>query len=66
MIQITKKQKPSNRGELEITDVNKEYLNNQKLRMVKMGRGFTWLDTGSQETLLEASQFVQTLEKRQE
>ena len=65
VIEITKKQKPSDRGELEITDVNKEYLNNQKLRMVKMGRGFTWLDTGSQETLLEASQFVQTLEKRQ-
>tara|TARA_Y100000816_G_scaffold287275_1_gene269700 strand:- start:910 stop:1797 length:888 start_codon:yes stop_codon:yes gene_type:complete len=65
VIKITKKQKPSDRGELEITDVNKEYLNNQKLRMVKMGRGFTWLDTGSQETLLEASQFVQTLEKRQ-
>ncbi len=65
VIEITKKQKPSDRGELEITDVNQEYLNNKKLRMVKMGRGFTWLDTGSQETLLEASQFVQTLEKRQ-
>ena len=57
MIEITKKQKPSDRGELEITDVNKEYLNNQKLRMVKMGRGFTWLDTGSQTCLKHLSSY---------
>ena len=60
-----KVQKPSDRGELEITDVNKIYLSNQKLRVEKMGRGFAWFDTGTQDSLTEASQFVQTLEKRQ-
>ena len=65
VIEIAKNQKPSPRGELEITDINKEYLTNQKLSVKKMGRGFAWLDTGTQDSLLEASQFVQTLEKRQ-
>ncbi len=65
VIEVTKTQKPSARGELEITDVNRTYLNNKKLSVRKMSRGFAWLDTGTQDSLLEAAQFVRTLDKRQ-
>ncbi|MDC1032325.1 glucose-1-phosphate thymidylyltransferase RfbA [Candidatus Marinimicrobia bacterium] len=65
VIAVAKNQKPSNRGELEITDTNKYYLNSNRLTVKQMGRGYTWLDTGTHDSLLEASQFVQTLEKRQ-
>lgn len=65
VIEISKKIKPSNRGELEISSVNQIYLNELKLHIEKLGSGFTWLDTGTHESLLEASQFIQTIEKRQ-
>lgn len=57
--------RPSSRGELEITDINRVYLNQGQLKVNIMGRGMTWLDTGTHDTLLEASQFVATIEKRQ-
>ena len=65
VIEITKKIKPSGRGELEISDVNQTYLKQGNLNIESLGRGYTWLDTGTHESLLEASQFIQTLEKRQ-
>ena len=64
-IDIAKTLKPSKRGELEITDVNKEYLNQKKLDCNILERGFAWLDTGTHNNLLEASEFVSTIQKRQ-
>jgi glucose-1-phosphate thymidylyltransferase len=65
VVNMAKSLKPSNRGELEITDLNRLYLNQNQLHVEVMGRGYAWLDTGTHESLLEASQFIATLEKRQ-
>jgi len=65
VINISKNLKPSDRGELEITDVNKEYLNRKQLRVEKIGRGIAWLDTGTPEALLQASNFFGVIEDRQ-
>ena len=65
VIHIANQIEPSDRGELEITDVNKAYLKNKILKIILLGRGFAWLDTGTHESLLEASTFVETIERRQ-
>ena len=65
VIDLTKSLKPSPRGELEITDLNRLYLERGKLHVEIMGRGYAWLDTGTHESLLDASQFIATLENRQ-
>ena len=64
VIKIAKNQKPSKRGELEITDTNVAFLKMGRLKVEKMGRGYAWLDTGTHDSMLEASLFVQTLEKK--
>ena len=65
VVEYAKNLKPSARGELEITDINKIYFDNNKLRMEKLGRGFSWLDTGTHNSLLQAGQYVQTIEENQ-
>jgi len=65
VIQVAKDVKPSRRGELEITSVNQEYLKENNLKVERMGRGYAWFDTGTHESLLNAGQFIQTIEKRQ-
>lgn len=65
VVEIAKNLKPSDRGELEITDINNEYLKRQKLKAIPLGRGFAWLDTGTPSGMLKASNFVSTVQERQ-
>lgn len=64
VVQIAKNLKPSDRGELEITDINKVYLKNKELKAIPLGRGFAWLDTGTPSSMLKASNFVETIQER--
>ena len=65
VVKVARIIKPSARGELEITDINKTYMNNNNLSVVELGRGFAWLDTGTHSSLMEAGHFIQTIENRQ-
>ena len=65
VVEIAKNVKPSARGEMEITDINEEYMKRRKLKVEKLGRGMTWFDTGTHDALIETASFVQTIEKRQ-
>ncbi|MFT6077397.1 MAG: glucose-1-phosphate thymidylyltransferase [Myxococcota bacterium] len=65
VVEIAKSLKPSERGELEITDINKVYLERKKLGIIKLGRGFAWFDAGTPDSLIDSAQFIQTIEKRQ-
>ena len=65
VVEIAKNVQPSERGELEITSVNEEYMRRKQLKVVKLGRGMAWFDTGTHDALIETAQFVQTIEKRQ-
>ena len=65
VVKIADKIRPSDRGELEITSINSEYLSAGKLKVELLGRGFAWLDTGTYDSLIDASHYVQTIEKRQ-
>ena len=65
VVEMAKNLKPSSRGEIEITDLNNEYLKNDQLNVELLGRGYAWLDTGTHDSLLEASNFIETIQKRQ-
>ncbi len=65
VVEMAKKVKPSARGELEITDLNRMYLNEEKLKVQILGRGFAWMDTGTMDSLMDASSFIQTVQNRQ-